>query len=129
MRLAACRSDSSSASSEARNSAASSARRSVDQAGGRLDRWPRFGAGGSARMRARMNACFAANASLTGGSSAVSVAASASSSSFRAYGGSICRKPSSGRLLTRKTAARRQWSRSLSTWELTQPSLSRPAAL
>ncbi len=52
--LAAWRSDRSSASSEARNSAASSARRSLDQA--RLARSTRPVLGGSARTRARMNA-------------------------------------------------------------------------
>ena len=53
-RLAACLSERSSASSEARNSAAISARRSLDH--GRLARSPRPAAGGSARMRALMNA-------------------------------------------------------------------------
>ncbi len=80
-------------------------------------------------MRARMKACLAAKESLTGGSSAASVAASAACSIFLACGGSICLKPSSGRELTRVTAGCRQWSSSLSTWELTQPSLSMPARL
>ena len=65
-------------------------------------------AGGSARMRALMKACLAAKESLTGGSSAASVAASAACSIFRACGGSICLKPSSGRELTRVTDGRRQ---------------------
>ncbi len=80
-------------------------------------------------MRALMKACLAAKESLTGGSSAASVAASAACSIFRAWGGSTCRKPSSGRALTRLTDGRRQCSSSLSTWELTQPSLSMPARL
>ena len=68
-----------SASSEERNSAASSARRSP--AHGRLDRAARTATGGgSARTRDRMNACRDANDSLTGGSSAPSVAASAACS-------------------------------------------------
>ena len=79
-------------------------------------------------MRALMNACLAANDSLTGGSSAASVAASAACSIFLACGGSICLKPSSGRLAG-PAEAWRQCSSSLSTCELTQPSLIMPAAL
>ena len=127
-RLAACRSDSSSASSEARNSAASSARRSVVQHGRRA-RAPRPADGDSARIRDLMNACLAAKESLTIGSSASSVAESAASSIFRACGGSISLNPSSGLTAPRAAAIRWQWSSSLSTCELTQPSLSMPDAL
>jgi hypothetical protein len=126
-RLAALRSESSSASSEARNSAASSARRSVVHV--RLARAPRPGDGGSARMRDLMNACLAAKDSLTSGSSASSVAASAASSIFLACGGSTWRKPSSGRAPLRVADTRWQWSSSLSTCELTQPSLIIPDEL
>ena len=122
-RLAACRSDTSSASSEARNSAASSARRSVVHV--RLGRGARPGAGGSARIRALMKACRAAKESLTGGSSASSVAASAACSIFLAWEASICLKPSSGR----PADACRQCSSRRSTCELTQPSLIMPDAL
>src|SRR5208283_915653 len=84
--LAELRSDRSSASSEARNSAASMARRSLLH-GRRLLVLPPGPAGppgltdgGSARIRARMNAWYDANDSLTGGLSAASVSASAASS-------------------------------------------------
>jgi hypothetical protein len=84
-------------------------------------------------MRARRKACRAAKVSLTGGSSASSVAVSAACSIFLACGGSISLKLSSGPvpapLSNRAAAFRRQWSSSLSTWELTQPSLIIPAAL
>ncbi len=127
-RLAACRSDRSSASSEDRNPAASRARRSAGQGGFRCRGARSAAAGGSVRMRDRMNACRAAKASLTGGSSASSVAVSAVWSSLRAWPASICRKASSG--FPPRTAARREHSAiSLSTWELTQPSLIMPLAL
>ena len=80
-------------------------------------------------MRDLMNACLAAKESLTSGSSASSVAASAASSIFLACGGSISLNPSSGLTAPRAVAIRWQWSSSLSTCELTQPSLSMPDAL
>ncbi len=73
-----------------------------------------------------MKASLAAKASLTGGSSASSVAASALRI-FLAWHVSIRLKPSSARGGT--VEGRRQWSSSLSTWELTQPSLIMPRAL
>ena len=79
-------------------------------------------------MRDRMNACRDAKVSLTGGSSASSVAASATCSIFLACAPSICLKASSA--LPPRTAERRTHrSSSLLTWELTQPSLIMPAAL
>ncbi len=80
-------------------------------------------------MRDLMNACLAAKVSLTSGSSASSVAASAASSIFLACGGSISRKLSSGRAPLRAADARWQWSSSFSTCELTQPSLIMPDEL
>ena len=128
-RLAACRSDRSSASSEPRNSAASSARLSRDH--GFLARRPRPAAGGSARMRDRMRACREANDSATGGLVAASVLASACSSVLRACDGSSWRKTSSGRAPPAVSipALRRQWLSSLSTCEVTQPSRIIPSAL
>ena len=128
-RLAASLSERSSASSEERNSAAISARRSGVHPRSRLARPGRLVVGGRARMRALMKACLAAKESLTGGSSAPSVAASATSSIFLACGPSICLNASSCRAAPRAVEARRQWSRSFSTCELTQPSLIMPAAL
>jgi hypothetical protein len=81
--------------------------------------------GDSARMRALMNAWYEANDSLTGGSSAASVASSAACSTFLACDGSICLKPSSPRPADTWV----QCSSSLSTRDVTQPSLSMPSEL